>query len=52
MYGGTSDSYIDINMASPENIDIDINKDIHENICIDIDIDKGIFQNIDKISYR
>ena len=39
-------------MASPENIDI--NKDILENIFIDIDIDNGILQNIDidKISYR
>ena len=41
-------------MASPENIDIDIDidKDILKNI--DIDIDKGILQNIDidKISYR
>ena len=44
------DVYIDIEMASPENIDID--KDILENV--DIDIDKGILQNIDidKISYR
>ena len=30
-----------------ENIDIDINKDILENIDIDIDIDKDIFENID-----
>ena len=39
-------------MASLENIDIDIDKDILENILIDID--KGILQNIDidKISYR
>ena len=44
------DIYIDIDMASPENIDTD--KDILENI--DIDIDRGILQNIDidKISYR
>ena len=44
------DIYLDIDMASPENIDIDIDKDILENI----DIDKGILQNIDidKISYR
>ena len=44
------DIYIDIDMASPENIDTD--KDILENI--DIDIDMGILQNIDidKISYR
>ena len=42
------DIYINSDMASPENIDID--KDILENI----DIDKGILQNIDidKISYR
>ena len=47
------DIYIDIDMASPENIDIDI-KDILENIYIYIDIVKGILQNIgiDKISYR
>ena len=44
------DIYINIDMASPENIDID--KDILKNI--DIDIDKGILQNIDidKILYR
>ena len=44
------DIYIDINMASSENINID--KDILKNI--DIDIEKGILQNIDidKISYR
>ena len=37
-------------MASPKNIDIDIDKDILK----DIDIDKGILQNIDidKISYK
>ena len=46
------DIYIDIDMATPENIDID--KDILKNIDIDIDIDKGILQNIDidKILYR
>ena len=45
-----SDIYIDIDMASPENIDI--LKEILKNI--DIDIDKGNLQNIDidKISYR
>ena len=38
-------------MASPENIDID--KDILENIDIDIDSDKEILQNIDKdLAYR
>ena len=30
-----------------ENIDIDIDKDILENINIDIDIDKNILENID-----
>ena len=37
-----------------ENIDIDIDKDILENIDIDIDIDKEILENIDidKISNR
>ena len=39
------DIYIDIDMASPENINID--KDILQNINIDIDIDKGILENID-----
>ena len=34
-------------MASLENIDIDIDKDILENIDIDIGIDRGILQNID-----
>ena len=45
------DIYIDIDKASPENIDID--KDILENI--DIDIDKGILQTIDidkDLAYR
>ena len=39
-------------MASPENIDIDV--DIDKVILKDIDIDNGILQNIDidKISYQ
>ena len=43
------DIYIDIDMASPENIDI--GKDILENIYININIDKGILQNIDIVKY-
>ena len=44
--------YIDIDMASPENINIVIDKDILENIDIDkeilgnIDIEEEILQNI------
>ena len=34
-------------MAIHKNIDIDIDKDILENIDIDIDIDKVILENID-----
>ena len=38
---------IDIDMVIFENIDIDIDKEILENIDIDIDIDKEILENID-----